>query len=333
MTNQLTILAQREYWEHKKSFLYLPLGLAAFLTLGLMLSLAFKPSPDFNVNVDIKMEKDAKTLNFAVGATRVDPSTLNSESQEMPSKGDKTNVEANAQATSERAGTERAAHNIADIAYIFEFGVFYIIMLITGVFYLLGTLHNDRKDKSILFWKSHPLSDVKSVLVKFTFGTFGFLFVAVLASWLAFFVQWVFGLTAAIDVDHDAYAGNSIDLVFILFSPIALVITTVLWSAPLFGYILLISAVSKRAPFLMLVIPVLGLIFIERIILGSHTIAGIIAERSPFAVLRSLQNGDSIITTTAAHVSTHVTSLLSGFILCALFLAAAIWCRKYRFEI
>ncbi|MEI9963695.1 MAG: hypothetical protein WDM92_02355 [Caulobacteraceae bacterium] len=37
---------------------------------------------------------------------------------------------------------------------------------LVGVFYCLGALHNERRDRSILFWKSLPVSDLTAVLAK-----------------------------------------------------------------------------------------------------------------------------------------------------------------------
>ncbi len=40
------------------------------------------------------------------------------------------------------------------------------VMAITGFFYLLDALHGERKDRSVLFWKSMPVSDTTTVLSK-----------------------------------------------------------------------------------------------------------------------------------------------------------------------
>ena len=37
---------------------------------------------------------------------------------------------------------------------------------LVGVFYCLDALHGERRDRSILFWKSLPVSDLTTVLAK-----------------------------------------------------------------------------------------------------------------------------------------------------------------------
>ena len=37
---------------------------------------------------------------------------------------------------------------------------------IVGIFYSLDALHGERRDRSILFWKSMPVSDLTTVLSK-----------------------------------------------------------------------------------------------------------------------------------------------------------------------
>src|SRR4029077_17107121 len=42
------------------------------------------------------------------------------------------------------------------------------ILFIVGVFYCLDALHGERRDRSILFWKALPVSDLTTVLSKVT---------------------------------------------------------------------------------------------------------------------------------------------------------------------
>src|SRR6266516_5160986 len=52
-------------------------------------------------------------------------------------------------------------YNVAAIMLIFT-------AFIVGVFYCLDALHGERRDRSILFWKSLPVSDLTTVLSKVT---------------------------------------------------------------------------------------------------------------------------------------------------------------------
>ena len=45
-------------------------------------------------------------------------------------------------------------------------GLLMLDLLIVGVFYCLDALHGERRDRSMLFWKSLPVSDLTTVLAK-----------------------------------------------------------------------------------------------------------------------------------------------------------------------
>ena len=49
-----------------------------------------------------------------------------------------------------------------------NFALFSVMLtyVILTVVYCLGALHNERSDRSILFWKSLPVSDVTTVIAK-----------------------------------------------------------------------------------------------------------------------------------------------------------------------
>src|SRR5580704_1707481 len=61
-----------------------------------------------------------------------------------------------------------AARQGAWLAMPYDFAAMAVTVtaLIVGVFYCLGSLHNERRDRSILFWKSLPVSDLTTVLSK-----------------------------------------------------------------------------------------------------------------------------------------------------------------------
>jgi ABC-2 type transport system permease protein len=133
-------------------------------------------------------------------------------------------------------------------------------------FYLLSSLYDERKDRSILFWKSLPLSDTATVLSK--------LLVAAVVVPLGVYLVWILthllcvavlrarlalGLAAA-PFTWDTIAWLKVN---------ALMLTTVvmssLWYAPIAAYLLLVSAWARRNPFLWAVLPPLMLWVAERL--------------------------------------------------------------------
>ncbi len=147
-------------------------------------------------------------------------------------------------------------------------------------FYLLDCLFTERRDRSILFWKSLPVSDAKTVLSK--------LFVALVAvplwSWALSLVVGlvVFGVVAA-QVSGTPAAGlgtwHGVTWLAVQASLLGKLAIGVLWYLPVAGWLLLVSVLAKRAPFLWATLPFLVLSLAERIALGSNVVGALVAQR------------------------------------------------------
>ncbi len=57
------------------------------------------------------------------------------------------------------------------------------------------------------------------------------------------------------------------------------VITSALWAAPLYGWLLLVGAYARRATFLWAVLPWLAVCAIEKIVFGTGYLAHIVGQR------------------------------------------------------
>jgi ABC-2 type transport system permease protein len=155
-----------------------------------------------------------------------------------------------------------------------------VTAFIVGVFYCLDALHGERRDRSILFWKSLPVSDRITVLSKATVPlvilpvlTFAIIVVTHLIMLM---------MSAAVLLS----GGLSLATIWPQFrfvpSPLALlyglaVIT--LWHAPLYGWLLLVSGWARRAAFLWAVLPFVALSVFERLAFGTSYVAKLMAYR------------------------------------------------------
>ena len=145
-------------------------------------------------------------------------------------------------------------------AMIIMFTVF-----IVGIFYCLDALHGERRDRSVLFWKSLPVSDRTTVLSK--------LFVPlVILPALTFAITIVTQLTMLLlstaVLLPSGLAGTTWNLLpWPRLSMILLygLVTSALWEAPIFGWLLLVSSWAKRATFLWAVLPWLAISAIEKL--------------------------------------------------------------------
>ncbi len=155
-----------------------------------------------------------------------------------------------------------------------------LVGFVVVFFYLLDSLFTERRDRSILFWKSLPVSDAKTVLSK--------LFVALVAvplwSWALSLVVGlvVFGVVAAQVSGTPAaglgtwHGGTWLTVQASLLGKLAI---GVLWYLPVAGWLLLVSVLAKRAPFLWATLPFLVLSLAERIALGSNVVGALVAQR------------------------------------------------------
>ena len=138
-------------------------------------------------------------------------------------------------------------------------------VFIVGIFYCLDALHGERRDRSVLFWKSLPVSDRTTVLSKV------FVPLVILPA-LTFAITIVTQLTMLLlstaVLLPSGLAGTTWNLLpWPRLSMILLygLVTSALWEAPIFGWLLLVSSWAKRATFLWAVLPWLAISAIEKL--------------------------------------------------------------------
>ncbi|HET7755900.1 MAG TPA: hypothetical protein VI195_03070 [Steroidobacteraceae bacterium] len=170
------------------------------------------------------------------------------------------------------------------LATIVQWGLsvpLYLVMVCCVAYYLTDCLYAERKDRSILFWKSLPVSDGYTVLSK--------LLVAVVVVPVAVFVlALVFHLLFSVIVALRVALGSvphvlTWDTREWLRTEAAMLSTLVLamlWYAPAAAYLLLVSAWARRSPLLWASLPLLLAPLLERIALGTHYIGGFIRYRT-----------------------------------------------------
>ena len=232
------------------------------------------------------------------------------------------------------------------IAYAGLALVVYMVMGIVAFFYALDSLYADRRDRSVLFWKSLPLSDAETVLSKFTVAVIVIPLVAFVGALLAQFV--IAGGGAA----KLAAAGHAAGIMWqpdAILGGIALsltwCITAMFWYSPVVAYLMLASAWAPKGPFLWAVLPPVGLSLLEIVLLRTAHVKGFLADRL-FGLYRLLSSREDLIAKgpdNTIHISDIdlVASLKAfytspelwlGVVAAGLMLAAAMWLRRYRDE-
>ena len=209
-------LLKLEFWEHKGSFFKTPIIIGVVLVVMALLS--YFTTDRFVLDVS-----GGDNLQLAIGSL-----------QQVSD--DKINF-------------------ALDVLMLMTGSLYHFILFIVVFFFLLGSLYDDRKDGSILFYKSLPVSDTQTVLSK------------IVTAILVAPVSFVFGLVVShllmFIVISLILLINGLNPFTILWSNVSFIenwgafmvgcLVQALWALPLYGWLLFASSVAKRRPFLLAV--------------------------------------------------------------------------------
>lgn len=167
----------------------------------------------------------------------------------------------------------RALGGAGDVALLGGVGITLIVLGFVVFFYSLGSLYDDRRDRSVLFWKSLPVSDASTVGAKVAWALALAPILAIGIGLLVGIATWVI---AAVTTTVNGLPGASGIFTYshplkLIGSVIAMVPLYALWALPAVGWLMFCSAASRSKPFLWAVmIPVLGcaLISFANVVLG-----------------------------------------------------------------
>lgn len=151
---------------------------------------------------------------------------------------------------------------------------------IIGVFYCLDALYGERRDRTILFWKSLPVSDRIAVLAKASMPLLvlpAVIFGVILALHLFMLL-----ITAGVLLAHGMSPGSTWTHVPFLRNWLALfygLIAMSLWHAPVYGWALAVSGWARRATFLCAALPPFAVVLFERITFGTTHFSSLLKDR------------------------------------------------------
>lgn len=317
---------RREYWENKVWLFVLPIILSILL-VALSLLLA-KYVTALSVSADefivFQSEKpESKTLDFSAGAKPLGD-VGNDDFDDL--NGDEV-VDEIKQHLAEGFDTDFDESPLAMLA------VYLASAWLVSFFYFAACLYTDRKDNSILFWKSLPVSERETVLAKLAFGVFGFTMVSLVIGWLCWLVIMAVGMLTPMGelILDDTDLGSVLRAIYI--API-LVVLGFIRGLPLIGLLMLLSAVAKRSPLMMGVVIAGFTLLAEKLIFSSSLVYQWLTWHLPLVALDTeVAEEGSMLAYQVMDLLSHPFMLISGIIVGVLALAAAVWCREHRFEI
>jgi ABC-2 type transport system permease protein len=149
--------------------------------------------------------------------------------------------------------------------------------IVTGI-YLLDCLFAERKDRSILFWKSLPVSDAETVLAKLGLALVLMpLFVLALSVLLQPVLALIVGLRFSTLSPHigGLLWGSLKTLPYLM----GVWFATLLWYAPVATYLMLASVIAKRTPIVYAIVPPVALGVAEWLLFDTRRVFLFVAER------------------------------------------------------
>ena len=206
---------------------------------------------------------------------------------------------------------------------------------VVAVFYCLDALHGERRDRSIMFWKSLPVSDLTTVLSK---ASIPLVILPLLTFAVTLATQWIMlllssavllasGQSVATLWTHFSFFQMSLMLLYHLLAIHSL------WYAPIFAWLLLVSAWARRAAFLWAALPLVAISAVEKIAFNTSHFAHMLGHRMGGGPEAVVMPGGSPM-----DPMTHLTpghflispGLWIGLAIAAVFLAAAVRLRRYQ---
>jgi ABC-2 type transport system permease protein len=258
--NQLPVLIRREFWEHRNTFVVLPAITTGFFVLMMLLTLLVSATDALDASIDIQSDQNIKLFNDSMQPG--DIFTL----------------------LYQGVSTKESARFVNVAGRWLLMGILWCVMF----FYLLGSLYHDRRDRSILFWKSMPVSDATTVISKLVTGLWlvplVYLVAVAILQLASIMVLSVAALGTETSMWKTLWGSASIfsdwvqrlgGLMFYSF-----------WALPFFGWLIAVSAYAKSVPFVWVVGAPVALAIVERVVTRDSQLADWMWEHTaPFGFL------------------------------------------------
>ena len=225
-------------------------------------------------------------------------------------------------------------HDLLNTRYELSAALIMGTALIVGIFYCLDALYGERRDRSILVWKSLPVSDLTAVLSKLTIPL---VILPVLSFAISLATQFIMLLLSSVIL-----LGSGVNIAAlwtdVSFFHVSLVLLyhllTVhgLWYAPFYGWLLFVSAWAPRGPFIWAFLPPFVICVVEKIAFNTSNFLALLQDRllGQGGSMASDNHPKDFMATLIPEHFFSAPGLWVGLAIAAAFLAAAVRLRRYQ---
>lgn len=169
---------------------------------------------------------------------------------------------------------ESIVNDINGFFFVTSLAIFFPFILvgfIVQLYYFIACLYDERRDQSVMFWRSLPVSDTAAIASKLLTGAIIIpaIFYAAATALLLIVLVLVFIACVILSMSYDISIWglwSSISIISTLGSLWLILIPIAVWLLPLFSWLMLTSIYAKKAPFLWAILPIVALLMIEFIV-------------------------------------------------------------------
>jgi ABC-2 type transport system permease protein len=211
--------------------------------------------------------------------------------------------------------------------------VVFLVTYIVGAFYSLDALYGERRDRSILFWKSLPVSDRTTVLSKAAIPLVVLpLFIFAIALTTQLVLLLLSTAILAVNGTSPVLLWTRLPLVRMTLVMVYGLVVHALWHAPVYAWLLLVSGWARRVPILWALLPVAAVSLVARLALGSTNFCDLVQYRlmGTLHVAFDFQGRHGVVPMVTPVRFLATPGLWLGLLVAAALLAAAVRLRRDR---
>ena len=274
--NKFAILLKREVWEFKVGFVYLPIVVASLCAFFLITGISALQIGGESITIQADIDYQDGQVNERYDVDDTFDSVVGQGLLEFASRS--------------RVDKERALNKV----YLGISAPLMITLWLMVISYLVTSLYQERKDRSILFWKSMPVSDFATVMSKIVAALVVapsiYLLCCMALHVVLLLVSSISAMSYDVAVWSTLWAPANIITRWLQMAGYFVIVS--LWCLPFYTWVLLVSSKAKSVPLVWIVGLPLVLMLLEAIFTNTGYVKDFIGDHvAPISISRDLEGG------------------------------------------